>query len=114
MIIEVIAGDVGERPRRNAQAIEAVLVEPVRGRLDREMRNAVSCQGVERAMQGDGMGRGQRAVSLAARRYNSDGADAGSAKAQRGPNLPRECRDRSFSARPGDGGDGARLGREKL
>jgi hypothetical protein len=82
MIIEVIAGDVGERPRGNAQAVEAELVEPVRGRFYREMRNAIRGQGVERAMQRDGIRRGQRAVGFAARRYNSDCADAGGAKAQ--------------------------------
>src|SRR3984957_4544786 len=109
MIIEMIAGDVGERPRRNAQTVEAELIKPVGGRLDREMRNAVRGQSVERAMQGDGIRRGQRAVGFAARRYNSDRADAGGAKAQRGPNLTGESGDRSFSARSGDGGDDARL-----
>ena len=51
---------------RDAHAVEAVLVEPVRGRLDRKMRDAFAGERVERAMQRDRIGRRQRAVDLAA------------------------------------------------
>ena len=65
-------------------------------------------------MQCDGIRRRQRPVSFPAWGYDPDCADAGGAKAQRGPNLPRECRDRRFPACSGDGGDDARLARKKL
>ena len=51
VIVEMIAGDVGERAGGDAQAVEPVLVEPVRGCLDREMRHAFAGERVERTVQ---------------------------------------------------------------
>ncbi len=65
VIVEMIAAEIGEAAGRDAHAVEPVLVEAVRGRLDREMRHAVAGEFVERAMQRDRIGRGQRAVDLA-------------------------------------------------
>ena len=94
--------------------IEPILIEPVRGRLDCEMRDALAGQRIERTVQRDRIGRGQRAVSLAARRHDADGADAGGAMAERGPDLAREGGDRRLAAGAGDGGDGVRLARKKF
>ena len=72
MIIEMIARDVGEAAGRDAQAVEPVLIEAVRGRFDREMGDAVAGERVDRAVQRDRIRRRQRAVSLAARRDDAD------------------------------------------
>ena len=113
MIIEMVARDVGEGRRRDAQAVETILIEPVRGRLDREMRDTLAGQRVERSMQRDRIRRGQRSVGLAARRDDADGADARGAMAECRPDLPRERGDGGLAARAGDGGDGLRLARKK-
>jgi hypothetical protein len=67
MIIEMIAGDVGEAAGRDAQAVEPELIEAVRRRFDGEMGNTVAGERIDRTMQFDRIGRGQRAISLAAR-----------------------------------------------
>ena len=66
MIIEMIAGDVGEAARRDAQAVEPELIEAVRRRFDGKMGDAVAGERIDRTMQFDRIRRGQRAVSLAA------------------------------------------------
>ena len=76
MIVEMVAADIGEAAGRDAHAVEPVLVEAVRGRFHRQMRHALAGELVERAMQRDRIGRGQRAVDLALRRDQADGADA--------------------------------------
>ena len=53
MIIEMIAGDVGEAARRDAQAVEPELIEAVRRRFDGKMGNALAGQRIDRTMQFD-------------------------------------------------------------
>ena len=65
MIVEMIAAEVGEAAGRDAHAVEPMLVEPVRGGLDREMRDAFAGELIQRAVQRDRIGRGERAVDLA-------------------------------------------------
>ena len=77
MIIEMVARQIGEGAGGNAHAVEPVLVEAVRGRFEREMRDAFAGQCIERAMQLDRIGRRQRAVGFALGRDHADGADAG-------------------------------------
>ena len=72
----MVAREIGEGAGGDAHAVEPVLVEPVRGGLQRQMRDALAGQLIERAMQLDRIGRGQRAVFLALRRHHADGADA--------------------------------------
>ena len=88
-----------------------MLVEPVRRRLHREMRDALARQFVERAVQRHRIGRRQRAIDLALRRHHADGADARGLVAERIPDLPGERRDRSLAAGAGDRGDHLRLAR---
>ncbi len=114
MIVEVIARDVGEGGGGKAQPVEPVLIEAVRRGLDGEMGDAVVRERVKRTMQCDRIGRGQRAVSLAARRYNSDRTDARGAMAERGPDLPHERGDRGLAAGAGDRRDGLRLAGKNL
>ena len=47
MIIEMIARDIGETASRDAQTVEPVLVEAVRGCLDGEMSDAIAGKRVE-------------------------------------------------------------------
>src|SRR5581483_11870011 len=114
MIIHVVAREIGEAGRRDAHAIEAILIESVRGRLEGEMRDAVARDLVELAMQRDWIGRGQRAVDRALRRYQPDGADARRGVAKALPDLAREGRDRGLAAGAGDGGDGRGLSGKKF
>ena len=62
MIVEMVAREICEGGRSHPQAIEAKVVEPMRRSLDREMRDAFAGERVERAMQRDRIGRGERAV----------------------------------------------------
>ncbi len=114
MVIEMIARDIGEAARGDAQTVEPRLVEAVRGRLDRQMRDAFAGECVDRTVQRDGVGRRQRAVSFTARRNDTDRADACGAMTERGPDLPCERSDRRLAAGAGDGGNGARLTRIKF
>ena len=114
MIIEVVARQVGEGAGGDAHAVEPALVETVRGGLERQMCDALTRQPVERAMQFDRIGRGQRAVGLGRRRNHADGADAGGRKAERAPDLAREGGDRGLAAGAGDRRDGAGLAREEF
>ena len=113
VIIEMVAREVGEGAGGDAHAVEPVLVEAVRGRFERQMRDALARQRIERAVQLDRIGRGQRAVFFPSWRDHADGADAGGWQAERGPDLPREGGDRGLAAGAGDGGDCCGLAREK-
>ena len=65
MIVEMVARQIGEGAGGDAHAVEPVLVEAVRGGFQRQMRDALARQLVERAMQFDRIGRGERAVFFA-------------------------------------------------
>ena len=78
------------------------------------MRDALACQLIERAVQLDRIGRGQRAVFFAPGRNETDGADAGGLSTERAPDLPREGDDRGLAAGAGDRCDGAGLTREEF
>ena len=67
MIIEMVAGDVGEAARRNAQAVEPELIEAVRRGFDGKMGDAVASERIDRTVQFDRIRRRQRTISLAAR-----------------------------------------------
>ena len=86
MIIHVVAREIGEAAGGDAHAVEPELVEPVRGRLEGEMRDAVARDLVELPVQRDRIRRRQRAVDRALRRNQPDGADAGGGMAEP---LPR-------------------------
>ena len=77
MIVEMVARKIGESAGGNAHAVEPMLIEAVRRRFQRQMRDALARQLVERAVQFDRVGRGERAVCFALGRHHADGADAG-------------------------------------
>ena len=106
VIIEMIAGKVREGARGEPHAIEPALIEPVRGGLHRQMRNALGGEFVQRAMQRHRIGRGQRAIGRARGLDDARGAERRRRVAQPRPDLARERRGRSLAARAGDGHDG--------
>ena len=89
MIVEMIARQIGVGAGRNAHAVQPMLIETVRRRFHRQMRHALVGQLIERAMQLDRIGRGQRAVGLALRRHDADGAEARRLQAERATRSAR-------------------------
>src|SRR6266700_6075107 len=114
MIIHVVAREMGEAAGRDAHAVEAVLIEPVRGRLERKMRDAIVRDLVELPMQRDRIRRRQRAIDGALRRDQADGADAGGGMPEPLPDLARERRHRGLAAGAGHRRDGRRLRGEEF
>ena len=90
MIIHVVARQIGEAAGLDAHAVETILVEPVRGGLERQMGDAVARDLVELAMQRDRIRRGQRAVNSALVGDETDGADACGGVTEPLPDLARE------------------------
>src|SRR5207245_6529073 len=90
VIVEMVAAEIGETAGRHAHTVEATLIEPVRGGFDGEMRHAFARELIERAVERDRVGRGERAVDFALRRYEPDRADARGRMAMRGPELARD------------------------
>jgi hypothetical protein len=86
-----------------------MLVEAMRGRLDRKIGHALTGELVERAVQLDRIWRGQGAVDLARGRHQADGADARRLLAGRGPDLACEGGDRGLAAGAGNRRDRVRL-----
>src|SRR6516225_6520656 len=109
MVIHVIARQVGEAARRDAYAIQTVLIESMGGGLKRQMRDAFTRDLVKLAVQRDWIRRGQRAIDGAFWRYQTDGADACGRMPEVLPDLSRERGNRSLAAGTGDGGDRRRL-----
>ena len=114
MIVEMVAAEIGKCTGRHSQAVETILVEPVRGGLDGKMGHALPGKLAQGLVQGDRIGRGQRAIDFALRRDEPDRADAGRRNALLRPDLAREGRDRSFPARAGDSRDHLRRAGKKL
>ena len=101
MIVHVVAGQIGERARRKAHAVEPLLVETVRGGLDREARDAACGEPIEKLMQGDRVRRRQRSVYGQRARHHSDRPDRSSLLTERLPDLAHKGDNRCFSARAG-------------
>ncbi len=111
MIVHVIARQIGERAGVDAHTIQPVLVEAVRGRLERQMRHAFAGDLVQRLVQRNRIRGRQRAVDRSLRRDEADGADACRRKPLPHPDLPGERCDRRLAAGAGDRSDSLRLAR---
>ena len=111
VIVEMVAAQIGEGRGLQLHAVEPVLVEPVRGGLEGEMRDAFARQLGQRLVQRDGIGRGEAAVDAAVRLDEADGAERGGLAAETGEDLAREVGHRGLAAGAGDGDDGLGLGR---
>ncbi len=70
------------------------------------MGDALASQGVERLVQGQRIGRGQRAIDGARRRDHADRAQRGGLEPAEGENLAGEIGDRGLAAGAGHGDDG--------
>ena len=110
VIVEMIAGQVGEGRGREGDAVEAVLREAVARRLDRDVLDAGPGQFRQIAMQRDRVRRRQRAGPPPGRRdTRPERAEARRRMAERGPDLAREMRDRGLAVGAGHGDDRVRL-----
>ncbi len=105
MVIHVVARQVGESAGTDAHAIQAILIEPVRRRLEREMGDAVAGDFVELPVQRNRIRRCQRSVNGALRRHQPDGPDTGRGMTEPLPDLARERGDGGLAAGAGDGRD---------
>src|SRR5262249_33432024 len=68
VIIEMIAPEIGEAAGAHVHAVETALIESMRGGFDGEMRPTFARELIERAVQGNRVGGGERAVDLVLRR----------------------------------------------
>ena len=109
MVVEVIAGEVGEGGGGDTHAVEAVLVEAVARRLHRQMVDADGGQVAERPVQGHRVGRGQAAGPLDPRAEDPERAHRSGGMALGCPDLAQEPDDGGLAVGAGDGGDGLRL-----
>ena len=109
MIVEMIAREIGEGAGGEPHAVEPVLIETVRGGFHRQMGDAVAGQPIERSVQADRIGRGQRSIEAARRRDEAGRAEGGGGVAERRPDLAHEGRDRGLAAGAGHRDDGRRL-----
>lgn len=88
VIIQMVAAQIGEARGRDADTVEPVLIEAVRRRLHRQMRNALVGEFRQCLVQPDRIRRGQRAVDLFLRRHHTNGAETCGLVTQRRPDLP--------------------------
>ena len=111
MIVHVVPRQVGERARREPHAVKPLLVETVRGGLDREARDAVRGKPIKQLMQSNRVWRRQRSIDGQRARHDADRPDRSGLSTERLPDLAHEGGDRSFSAGPGHRDDRLRLTR---
>jgi hypothetical protein len=109
MVVEMIAPDVVECRRGQTHPIQPMLVEPMRGGLDRKMRDALARQFVERLVQRDRIRCRQRSVDRAFGLHDADGAERRRLVPRERADLARELRDRRFPVVAGEGDDELRL-----
>jgi hypothetical protein len=65
VIIEMITAEIGESTGGNAHAVEAALIEPMRGGFDGEVRHAFAGELIERAVQRHRIRCRERAIDFA-------------------------------------------------
>jgi hypothetical protein len=90
--VEMVAGEVGEHRGVEARAGDAVLVERVRGDLDRDVRRARGPHAREEPLERDRVRRRERRGLGRAREAIRDGAYDTRAEARRAPDLLEEIR----------------------
>ncbi len=114
VIVQVVARQIGEGAGGEPHAVEPLLVEPVRGGLQREMGDA----GAGELCRASGAARSGRASS-ASRRLSSGRETTPSVPSEaasrpsRRPDLAREGGDRGLAAGAGDGDDAFRAGADR-
>ena len=113
VIIHVVAAEIGEGAGGEPHAVEPLLVEPVRGRLHREMSDARLGERLQRSVERHRIRRGQRAVDRDRPRNDADRAERRGFPADRRPDLADEGGDRGLAAGAGDRDDRLGLARIK-
>ena len=103
VVIEVVAPEIGVAHRREIDAVEAALLDPVRGGLHGEIGDAVVGEPRQGRVQGDRIGGRQRAVGGAPVRDDAHRAEARGVRAETRQDLAHEIRDRTLAAGARDG-----------
>ena len=98
VIVEVILGKVRKPSRRQHHAIQTPLIEPVRGRLHRDMGHAFGRGRGQNPLQCDRIGC-RVAKRIGPRPFNTCGAEVYCLEAKFRPDLTAEGRDRGFPIR---------------
>ncbi len=108
VIVEMVAREIGERRGAEANAVEPVLHNAMRGRLQGEMGDAAGREPIQGFVQTHRIRRGQRAGDRPRGRDDAKRAERGGFGAETRPNLTHEIGNGCLAARPGDRDD--RLG----
>ena len=85
VIIEMVAREIGEGAGAEADAVEPMLDDAMRGGLERKMRDAATAEFVERLVQCDRIRRRQRAIVRSAGRDDAERAERGGGDARAPP-----------------------------
>ena len=109
VVIEMVAGQVGETGGGKRDTVEPALGKPVAGRLERRALDPRIGERREIPMQRDGVGRRQGPGALAGRADDTECADRGRPQAGRAPDLTREGHHGGLAVGAGHGN--AALGR---
>ena len=109
VVVEMIAGQIGKASSGNREAVEAKLGETMARRLDRDVLDPLFAEGGEIAVEGDRVGRRQRARAAPARPHQPERADTRREMAAGGPDLTNEMGDGGLAVGAGDGCDRSRL-----
>ena len=109
VVIHMIAGDVGERRRGDADAIQPVLREPMTGCFQRQMVDAVFRELGEHAVQLDRVRRRVPERLPFTLRADAEGAEGSSLAARGPPDLAGEVRHRGLAVGAGDADHDFRL-----
>ena len=107
----MVAREIGEGARGKAHAVKPLLVETMRGGLDREARDVACGEPIEKLMQRDRVRRGQRSVDGQRARHDSDRPDRSGLAPERLPDLAHEGDDGGFAAGAGHRDNGFGLAR---
>ena len=94
---------------RDLDAVEAILVESVRGGLERQVVDAGGGELRELLVELDRIGSGEARIVLHSGGDDPERAEACRLKAELGPDLAGEARDRGLAGGTRDRGDRARL-----
>ena len=101
VVVEVVAAEIGEGGGREAHAVEALLLDSVRGGLHREMGDPLARELVERAVQQDRVGRRERAIGGGTGPDHAERAQARGLSPERREDLAGEIHDRCLAGRAG-------------
>src|SRR6266545_1798697 len=113
MIVQMIAGEIGEGAGGKLDAIDAALLKAVARGFEREMGDTILGKGGEDRMQLDQVRCGVLEDFSAARAHHADRAEACGFEALPGPKLAHERGNRGLAVGAGNGDRGLRLEAEE-